>query len=293
MSSSASESGFHFLMDYLKCRQYFYWRYVKKLTPIKKAGPLIFGTAIHAGLENYYKELKENPSPTVLHRQGMIERAISTFEKNMKRDKDEYQREEYFNLDYVRGQNLLERYFLKYPIEPFTVEDIEFPLQYTFPSGDVFTGRIDLKIKQNGKYYIVDHKTTGWSMSSLGRSLGVSDQATGYILMDRIIHPDKPANGMIFNVLRNVKGVYDYGRLLVVKAPRDLERFKEDIGDLLQEISEKLTNPNTHWIKNTYACFSFGRPCPYLELCQGANYEGLIGVKYKIEEAQSGDTENE
>jgi len=234
-------------------------------------------------LETYYKGMKENFRSANTEREELIGNSYEAFQKGMKEEKEEYTRPEYYELDYARGLKLLQGYFEKYSVENFEVVDVEFPLEYTFPSGDKFTGTIDLKVKQNGKYYIVDHKTTGWSMSSLGRSLGVSDQATGYIFMNNIAYPKTPVAGVIFNILRNVKSVYEYGRLLVVKPPRDLEVFKYDAADILQEISEKISNLDTRWIKNTYACFSFGRPCPYLDLCQGANYEGLIGIKYKQE----------
>ena len=182
---------------------------------------------------------------------------------------------------------MLEYYFQQYPTEDFEVIDVELPLEYKFPSGDVFTGRIDLKIRKGGKYYIVDHKTTGWSMASLARSLGVSDQANGYILINNAAFPDQPIEGVVFNILRNVKSVYNYGRFLVIKSKKDVTRFMLDTEYMLSEIAQKLQDEKARWVRNTYNCFSFGRECPFLKLCQGANYEGLIGITYKIKEAKN------
>lgn len=277
MPGQASESGFHFLADYLRCNQYFYWKYPRALEPATKAPALIFGANIHLALAAWYDSLKRQEPFDMRLNAAMI-----AFRLGMEADRGEYSDPEKYDEDFVRGQILLQAYAVEYPAEGWQVLEVESPIEYEFENGDKFTGRMDLVIENQGRIWIVDHKTTGWSMSSLSRSLQVSDQGTGYLWLWNAVRPDTPAHGIIFNIMRQYKNNNNFKQIPVMKTDEDIERFKRESGFVLNQIAEKVSDPNAIWPRNTGACFMFNRPCQYLDLCFGSSYaEGLIGSTYK------------
>jgi hypothetical protein len=280
-NKGASESGFHFIQDYLRCPQFFAWRYPGKLMPIHKEPSLIRGVAIHEALAAYYTHFLDMDW---IPRTNL---AVDTFRSNMEESYDEYFEQERYAADLEWGEQLLSAYGMAYSKEnaeykcAFAVEQ---DVSFTFPdTGDQFTGRIDLGLSSyQGMDYIIDHKTTSWNIGNLIRSLSVSGQATGYIFMWNTAHPEQPVRGIIYNILRLFgKSAPEFKRSLVIKAPDDLEKFKLDIRYTLNEIAEKVASPTTRWVQNTEACFMYNRPCPYLELCLGADYQGLMGSRFK------------
>ena len=50
------------------------------------------------------------------------------------------------------------------------------------------------------------------------------------------------------------------------------------------DIERRLFDPEARWPKNTESCFLYNRPCPFLDICKGQNYEALIGVQYEQKE---------
>jgi len=288
MPSRASDSGFHFASDYIKCQQYFYWHYVRKLEAKYKSTSLIFGGAIHAGLEAYYRGAMEELSP-----ETRVANMLASFSAAMQEEEAEYAEHEWYDADLARGLKMLTKYEEFYRgKDNFKVLAVEEPVRMTLATGDEFTGTIDLKIRKEGQVFIVDHKTTKWGMTQSLQSLSVSDQATGYTLIHNVLHPEEPAVGLIYNVLRNNQSVFEFSRALVVKSRKDQERFQGDITSILDEIATKMANPEARWVRNTQNCYAFNRPCPFLELCQGANFEGLIGSRYKVQEATNSESED-
>lgn len=280
MSRTASDSGYHFIQDYRNCKRCFYYRYVKRLVPLQKSPALLFGGCMHLAMETWYDLLSKG-----VPAHDRVRSALDTFEKEINKVRDEYSDEEFFIRDVQRGQDILRQYGLQYANESWLVDGIEVPLDVELPTGDVFTGRLDLVVHSgDGRRYIIDHKFTGWSMSNVIKTLQNSDQATAYKMLWEHNHPDKPINGVIFNICRAYKGKVDFHQLAVAKMPQDVKEFKAGIMDDLQDMANRLSNPDSVWPKNTDRCFDFNRPCEYLPLCQGVNYDGLIGIKYKIEE---------
>lgn len=282
MQSSASESGIHFLQDFRRCETYFYWKYPRALEPKTKAPALIFGTAVHLALAEWYTSMKQGEGFD-----QRLSKAMLVFRDAMESEREQYFDEQKYGDDLVRGQILLQSYAVEYPNETWEVLAVEEPLEYVFPNGDVFTGRVDLVVKANDRIYIVDHKTTGWSMTSLSRYLQVSDQATGYIWLWNVSKP-LPVHGIIFNILRQYKTSNEFRQVLVMKTDEDIERFKRESAKTLNQIAEAVSDPNTVWVHNTNSCFLYNRACPFIELCFGSAYaENLIGTQFKVREGKA------
>lgn len=280
-----SEAGYHFIQDWRRCEQYWAYAYYYGIEPLHTPPVLLYGIAMHEAMEAWYLSL--------MHGQPVHQRvkdAKLMFEASMVSMRDHYLYEDTFNDDMHKGLSTLEQYGMEYSKESYVVETtpdgrpaIEIGCKTELPTGDVFTGRIDLCVRgPQGTRYVVDHKTTGWAINSLERTLRVSNQATGYLWLWNENFPDMPANAVIFNVLRNSKGSIEFRQPVVHKTDEDIERFKADCTKTLNEIAVEVSRSVPHFTMNTDSCFKFNKPCPYLELCQGTNYELLLGTKFKL-----------
>lgn len=285
-----SESGYHFIQDYRKCKRLFHHKYIIGLEPLHTSPTLLYGNAIHAGLESYYEALRDNKGMKIASN-----RLVSRFRESMAKVKEEYVEPDYWVKDLKKGEHLLQQYPLWYSqdITNYKVIGVEHDLWMPVgPSGSSrFTGRIDLVWSNNqGNRYIVDHKTTGWSIKNLKRTLGASDQATAYMALWNYHNPKMRVNGVIFNILREYQGSIDGDRLLVYKTQQDIDDFVEDLAYDITDLQNRIMDPKARWPKNTESCFLYNRPCPFLEICQGANYQSLVGLKFKQTGSEGGDS---
>jgi hypothetical protein len=282
ISNTASESGFHFLADYMRCQKYFEWRYVHKLVPKYPATALLFGRAIHEVLAWWYQR---NNGPYL---EGDI---CIMFKRIMAQYKDEFSEEEWYNEKVIDGTAMLTKFVDTAHYNNWEPLAVEAPFEIMIPttpsSSAKLTGRLDLVVRDrcSGLIYVVDHKTTGWGIPALCQTLSVSDQATCYLLLWNENHPkEEQASGVIFNILRKCKSVVECMQHLVMKTTDDLDRFKRDAGYILSEIFRKTTTSDQCFPMNTGACYNFNKPCPYLDLCKGMAYQAMIGTSFIVDE---------
>lgn len=283
-----SEAGFHFIQHFRNCERYFYHQYIDNIEPLQRSPALLFGGAMHKALEVWYNLLSEGEP---VHKRAA--KAQNEFEKAMKAVQHMYEYEDAFFGDLDKGKRNLQEYGLQYSNEYWKVEAVENDLKVTFDTGDVFTGRLDfVGVDGYNKRYIVDHKFSGWSLSNFKRSLDASDQATAYKLLWEENFPDKPLDGIIFNIVRNYKNDINFDQHFAFRSQSDVEDFRRGIRADLARLSEKLANPDAAWPKNTDQCFKYNRPCPFLDICKGMkNWQALIGIKYKYRD--TGEVEGE
>jgi hypothetical protein len=283
-----SDSGFHFLLNYLRCQEYFRWGTVEGLEPTHTPHQLLYGTAMHYAMETWFRNIGKGAIT-------QLDKSTDAFEKAMEEIESDFQDEQSFNDSMAKGRSLIPVYTSNYVHDedswevlklPDGRECIELSLAMEFPGGDALTGRIDLVMrnKGSGKVYIWDHKTTSWSISQLSRTLMVGDQSTSYISLWQQNFPNIPIEGVIFNVLYYNRGKMDFARPVIEKTQEDIDRFSMDAEYLLNEIATKSGDPEARWVRNTAACYLYNRPCPYLDLCQGANYKFLIGTQFRQRE---------
>lgn len=280
----ASDSGFHFIQDYQRCPRYWYNRYVLQLDEIRKSPALIFGESGHEALEYYYTMVRDG---VPYHER--CQPTKQRFMDSLAARKGQYEYHDRYADDLNRAELIIDAYCLQHSMEMFTPLAIEESLELKLPNDQIFTGRIDLVVRsQEGTVYIVDHKFTGWSLSSFAKTTESSDQATAYLMLWNELHPELQATGVIFNIIREYKGAVNFLRPIVVKTRNDIEEFKLDLMDTQDTIQHKVQTPDARWPKNTASCFLYNRPCAYINLCKGENYEYLIGTKYKrIEEPEA------
>lgn len=275
-----SLSGFHFIQAYQNCKRKFYYQYVKGLVPVHRSPALLFGTAAHRAMEVWYAEVKAG-SLTSKKVKFATDAGIAALEE---------QREQYYDPGKLETQKRQMRdtfmqYGLQYPNEMFTVIGSELSLETTLQYGDLFTGRVDIAVLwQDGRLMIMDHKFTGWSMESFKRSVQAGDQSTSYQLLWNRNNPKRPASGVIFNLIRNYQGSISFARVPVYRGQRDIEIFEAEVSENMRDLAQRLVDPSAVWPKNTDHCFAYNSACPFLDLCQGVKFDGLIGTKFTVQE---------
>jgi hypothetical protein len=280
-----TESGFHFINDYLKCQRYFEWRYIHKLVPKHPSTKLLLGQAVHKALELMFK------APAVF--KYTREELLQSFMVAMEGLRLQYVTDEDFDGDLITGRALLNKFFDDQGHKYWKPLAVEQELAVCFVDHDVvastLTGRLDLVVEApDGLVHIVDHKTTGWSIALLCQSLSISDQASAYLLLWNTNHPERPASGVIYNILRKCRSVVEVAQHPVTRNEPDIQRFKRDAHYVLKEIKRKTTTADQVFPMNTGACHLYNRPCAYMDLCRGVNFEGLIGTVFVIDETGLG-----
>jgi len=279
--SGASASGFHFLADYKKCQRYFQLRYTERLVRKFVSTKLIYGRNIHAALETWYTLLRDGHS-----RVERTEAMLTTFSTMMETSRPEYAEEDFFNADCAAGLQLLGAYAERWVIEGWHVLAIEQELEAQLPGGATLTGRVDLVVEDlYGSVYVVDHKTTGWSIDLLTRSLQISDQTSAYMFLWNANHPEKPAHGAIYNILRKNKSVIDFARPPVLKCNEDIADFIADAQDTFDEIAWRITEKR-RWNCNKASCMLYYRPCDYFDICTMPNSKALLVASLFTVEAE-------
>jgi RecB family exonuclease len=284
-NQGSSESGFHFLSSFQRCQKYFQWKYLLQLEPKYPSTKLLYGRAIHKGLEAWYKVLAtKGTAPT------RVKAALEAFKQEMTDCRPEYMYQDTYEEDVLRGIEAFQTYGIQYAYERWEViGQPEQELECVLPNGMRLTGRIDLVVKSpEGVIYIVDHKTTGWALASLTQTLQVSDQSNAYLLLWNRNFQGMKTTSVIYNVIRQYKAP-ECKQILVMKTEADVERFAADAASILDEIATKVTQSAAVWRMNTDSCFLYNRPCPYLTLCKGTAWQTAIGVEYKKREPRPED----
>lgn len=184
LTASVSE-----LTSFQTCRRRWYWS--RLYTGKTQSAPLLFGTAIHAGLEGYFTAKKAYPGDAKLQKAAMQTYYIEACEKTKAEEKPEYgylwqYQEENLNDIFELGRKILINYIdfdhsSDTQITPIIVEKrLYFPLDPK--ARNVLTMKWDAmgKVFESDSTAIIDHKTTSGGIISRGAMLDIDEQMTGY-----------------------------------------------------------------------------------------------------------------
>jgi len=180
------------------CRKKFYYSYVLGIEPRER--PLYFttGGALHRGLELYYtgKSIEE------------ILSGIRDYFNDRKPDIDDPENVDRWRNDMDMSIEIMVRYIEHYSKEQFEVVDIEreFNVPIVNPRTNrssrnfTFFGIADGLVKLNGKYWLLEHKTTSRLTDQYKKMLTLDIQSISYIeALQRDLHIK--IEGVIYNVL--------------------------------------------------------------------------------------------
>jgi hypothetical protein len=280
-----------------ECRVKWDYRYRREIVPKEPQTALGFGTAIHAGLEFWFKHGMAK---------GAVEAGVASgAEQGLKVE------------DLCKVQVLLEAYTENYKEEPFEVVEVEKtlcvglrnPRTLKYSRTFRYMGKVDGLVKMDGGYYILEHKTASDIGQSYLDSLEIKPQTALYAAA--MEETGVPVRGAIYDIIekpgirmgkgeteeeyearkaalmaksktgkttaqrKEAETVDDFMARLREKVTAasfrrvtislDLER-KRDALDNIWRASQDMRRPEIY--PNTGNCIRFGQVCPYLNLCR-------------------------
>ncbi|MCB5272379.1 MAG: PD-(D/E)XK nuclease family protein [Candidatus Cloacimonetes bacterium] len=261
--------------QYLLCSKKYEYHYVKGIRPTHTSVNLIFGSAIHSALEQYYlhyqrhgKAMSADDLGDVLCEHIASSRAGSDtpirFSKEMP------------DLDAVEamGRKMLEVFSDQVNLEGFSIEAVELPLSAPlydlegFETGFDLVGVIDLLLRDQctGEYVAVDHKTArnSYSHAMCEDSIQMSLYAwlleyNGYLDGKSKHFMGKQVFRGRFDVLRKLK-TPKFEQVELSRSTEDLQRFETLALDVLTAIDKQVFLSMHGW-----QCAD----CGYRKVCRG------------------------
>lgn len=242
------------------CRLYWHYSYRERLKPVsepeKVGSPLWIGTGIHYALARFYSS-------------GVHPReALQTWP-------------EYQGMSLPLMEEILDHYYETYhrDLECWEALSVEVPQTVRIPGTRVqLTGTFDLLVRdrRDGSVWVVDHKTR--TSFDSPENLEMNEQATAYTWLSHRV--GLPVKGVIWNEIKkasprsNPKVIEYFRRSYLLRSPKELEQFEEDLVATVRELNSKNLKiyPNLG-----YHCTLWN--CSYRILCrarrQGSDVESL------------------
>lgn len=228
-----------------ECPRKYYWSYVALLTPKKKSSPLGFGTAVHSGIKNLYRNQAEK-------NQELVAQYIPN------------QGEE------LRTQAKLENIFRTYQAEKFPmlweVVAVEDPIKFTV-GGHTFVVIPDLVVKWRDEFFVIEHKHTTRLTANFFEKFQRDSQIDAEMLAVR-------------SKYGSCGGVYVNGIVIRKGGPKSKLAEVELIMDKITRTEDQLRESERYfynWIERTLqeitfpenrrSCFNYNSRCGYLPLC--------------------------
>jgi hypothetical protein len=232
---SGSPLGFHFISAYNENKWEWFLRYVRALVPIHTPTALIYGGAIHSAFEYVYTHTD-------------VDGMVLVFKKLLQSRRDEYSDTEAYEKDLKRGPQELVFWansWLDYDLTNYDLLGVELPIEAPLVDPLKMTMRLDLvkRDKETGDVLIVDHKTTGWSVSGTVSSMDVQDQATAYLYGLQQVHPKWYSRclGLEPDILYHRGNSMKAERPTILTRTRDdLARFRLEMQGLMVEMAQKV-----------------------------------------------------
>ena len=265
------------LKAYQSCPMYEKFRYRDCLAPIGKKDALLFGTAIHKGIELW-----------------SIEAALEELKFGFPASTEEANQQEL-----MRGKvkAMLTGYFKHFkPFEEHEPElQFEIGARYPTKSGMrrsnkvKLCGKIDDIAVVNGQEWIVEYKTASQIDKSYFDRLYVDSQITFYMMAAKRI--DLNPVGVIYRVLRKpqikqrqnetldayidrltadilARPDFYFFETRLYRTQNDLEQFELDTWHEIKQANKAAESG--HFFRHSHSCSNYGT-CPYMPLCTGEN----------------------
>lgn len=256
IDAGQSSAGFHRLQLFIECPRKFAYKEVLGLLPRTDSSPLALGSATHEGLAAHYL--------------GM------PFEKGLE---DPPQRWAY-KVPIARA--ILQAYVRRYLREQFTVLDVERELVVRI-NGRKFTRRVDLVFLQNGKVFVMDHKTAGQPRARFSSTQHEAALFTQDIV-GRAVCPEiygYPFGGLVLNVI-GTSEPYEFARRPILFPPEIMRTAVVSLDHWLRQSDEMLSSNVSPWdYPQSWACQGRYSRCDFWELCKRGRAAAESLYEYK------------
>lgn len=283
-NNGPTRTGNSYIQEFLNCPRKHYWHQERGLVPKGEIDHnLRIGLACHEALEVWHT--KADQQAAILAIENVIEptnehwgMAIATM------------------LGYIKFDQA----------SPLHLVVQEFETSIPIAGGYVYTMRIDGIANLDGKFYVVEHKTTSEYLSTYFRRYQNNWQVTGYLqgVKKEVGHLE--TSGIIINALqkprkqKNGYGEPAYGRELVVRSEYQVEQFLSGVSLAFEEIDDTRIKEHAYprrlaeraWRQNTQYCHAYNKSCEYLDLCKYGSSETILAL-YNNQLEKGGEDETE
>lgn len=264
-----SPCGYHFLSEYQRCPRKWFIRYVLALKPTKTKLPLVFGHAWHAALESWLLN-RNNP--------GSLDAAVQAGLEDLQLKAQEIDKPDELpdlRTRIIKGLPLWTAEFTRL-YGSWTVNTVEDLRMVPIADNLVFSVRFDGTITDpDGRVYILEHKTTGWSTDKTVAGVELGDQLTGYYLAYNKTRPNVALPGLS-GVLLDVTEFKSTGIKpsfwFLTRTLEDQTNMELSLVGLFNELAQKRASlqdghpPFVLFPRSSEFCALFG--CEYETICR-------------------------
>jgi hypothetical protein len=272
--------SFSLLNMYATCPKMYEWRVVKGLVLVEGSSvPLVFGTAIHAALDEWYK------SKDVEKAEGVFEREWEGMEGKDRSGKRTL----------ATGKGLLRAYDHRYRDADVELMESEWAFELDLGGGFYYCGKVDKVVKWLGALAVVDHKTTTGMSDMFMQKVWPNMQFGGYVIAARekyagvnIIVLDALAVSKVAKKVEK-RADEDLGRAVAQLEEWEVEWVRKEIMSAVVDVSR--AEDEGHFRCNMAQCIQYNALCPYRRLCcaEGERErEGIVRNEYKKEPLEIG-----
>jgi len=258
---------------YNSCPKKYYWNYIRGLRPYKKSTALSLGSIVHSAFDMHYNKFSESE---------VLKYISDTADEEIAKSPPD-QSEDLVIMKYTALAM-----WLGFPKDLSLFEEIkpEMEMKVELVPGVIIMLRLDGLVKQDGRFWIRELKTTGMSFEQFEKRCETSQQCSLYTYAVR--RSGIPVEGIIYDFIKkpllrkSLKEDKDqYGKRIVddYKARPDnyfkrhysyrnqetLDLFEEDLVDTAQDMLQRFET-NT-WYRNTESCWNFNSACQYMPIC--------------------------
>lgn len=239
---------------------------------------LNFGGGIHAGLEVRYKSPEATVYVLPQTYSAQCEALMAYLEKNPIRD-DEFRTPTF-------AAEVLRQYNQNYTSEPFSViQDSQgsglVELAFAVPIGEVsgipcvWSGKVDIAIQWEGRYWVLDHKTTSILGSTYFNQFYNSNQMIGYCwALEHVL--GQQVAGALINVLAIRRPTKTGKSIEFVRQRFEYPRSRIEewqgntlsiIENFFHECEKPLENESERFPMHTQWCIAKFGQCQYFDVC--------------------------
>lgn len=277
LNAGPSERGWHRIEGASRCLRLFAWRESGALV-WKSSDPLVKGSLLHIGLAHVYArkrcELNGDDPDTYMTPDDAI-KALAVLESEKAPTAHEAALWRVHAPNIILATRAYENRWKHCTWEPIMVEEelrAQIPKirpHYSKEDTFLFTQRADLAVRdQDGKYWIVDHKSCYRIESKTLRQHILDGQFIGYQIFGRKKW-GRDFAGVIVNRVK-LSDPYDFDRTTLEPAPDAMKRFAKNLALQEHMVDMFKGKPPEEWpaaYSNQTCWGKYGR-CDAYELCQ-------------------------
>ena len=282
-----------------RCRRKWALSELARLLPAKKSMALMLGSAVHKSLEVWYET--EDPSEAIDALRMYIDEDTSYLRENYPWLYAEQEADILEHIDL--GEQMMAGYFEQYAVEEFKIAraggkkllEIDFEVPIYTPAGKVwkgytYHGTIDGVIVDEYGYWLLEHKTTGYTNADYIR---VADQNVMYLAFAQEQWPKivPHLRGVYYNFLRKqrpssrVKSPLFF-RERIYRNQHEIGAAVASIYFVVKDMERAAKNPDD--LCYTTATKDCSWDCHYKTIClamnDGTDVDSLIEANFIIED---------